>query len=305
MSSLKGQEDTMHYNSFNDLLPGKRYEIKTVYNSTYQLVLKSINKNYLVFYLNNDTDTLRIHKKEVLKIVPATSPVKNRLVQRRPYYSITHVFTENALGMDSVSVLGYHWHYGLLNDYHIKINSSWSVHSYVLVILPMSVGVRYGKKLFDKHHIGFNFNVFHFRDSSERIIFPALGNLSFRYTYGNLSHHFSVGALCFYFNREFLALFKRSSLNTSYTFKLNPGLYAGATERIHHRWVLNFESLYFLDSWGYLSVGVRYIMKRNHVIQLAFVGFYQSVIQVQSAGSLRSNPFVILPYLSYSFFPFR
>lgn len=303
----------MHYykSKYLDLIPGKKYKYYTRYNTTQEQILKRTDSTFLIFYLENGIDTIRLNKKDLTRVEPShtlsSSQKKIKIKNLKKYYSIHHVLTENALSYDSIYGGGFHLHGFILNNVHVKLNDQWSVHSHLLIFLPMSLGVRYGKNIFDNHYIGANMNVFYSRDDSlERYIFPAFGNLSVRYTIGDLNRHLTLGAVCFAFKKEFLMTFNYNRFGTMNTmFKLNPGLYAGYTGRFTNSWVFNLEALYFTQSWGYVGTGIRFINRRNNSIQLALLSFYNATVFAQGPGKLRVRPIFVLPYLSFTSFPFK
>ncbi len=312
-SNSKSQNDSLidYKLKYLDLIPGKKYKYYTRYNTANEQILKRTDSTFLVFYLENGTDSIRLNKRDLTRVEPSHnisgSGKKIKIRNIKKYYSIHHVLTENALSYDSIYGGGFHLHSFILNNVHAKLSDQWSLHSYFLVFLPMSLGVRYGKNIFDNHYIGANMNVFYSRDDSlRRYIFPAFGNLSVRYTIGNLNRHLTLGAVCFAFRREFLMNFNSNRYgNMTALFKLNPGLYAGYTGRFSNSWVLNLEALYFTQSWGYVGTGIRYINRRNNSIQLALLSFYNATVFAHGPGKLRVTPVFLLPYISFCSFPFK
>lgn len=312
-SNASSQNDSLvyHKSKYLDLIPGKKYKYYTKYNTFHEQILKRTDSTFLVFYLENGIDSIRLNKKDLTRVEPSHTMSgtgkKIKLKNPKKYYSIHHVLTENALSYDSIYGGGFHLHSFILNNVHAKLSDQWSLHSYFLVFLPMSLGVRYGKNVFDNHYIGTNMNVFYSRDDSlRRYIFPAFGNLSVRYTIGNLNRHLTLGAVCFAFRREFLMNFNSNRYgNMTALFKLNPGLYAGYTGRFANSWVFNLEALYFTQSWGYVGTGTRFINRRNNSIQLALLSFYNATVFAQGPGNLKIRPIFVLPYISFASFPFK
>lgn len=303
---------------YSDLIPHKKYEYSTIYGSKKTGTLLRVDNERIIFYDDNISDSIRVLKYEIVSIRPAIGSIpgsaKLKKYFPRPWYDTRYFFTENALPMDSCySVM--HSHYAGFNELHFKINNSFSIHSHLIVVIPLSLGVRYIKKFHDRHYFGVSLTTMYFpntdtmspdpnskNNKTTRIIFPAISNFNVRYTQGNIFKNFTVGASVLLFHPDLLNVFYDNNKQFT-TYRITYGLYAAASNQILNRWVLNGEILFFAPSFAYGLVGTRYIFKKYFSAQAGLGTFFNSNFRYNSSGKI-SYSFFFLPYVSFTFSAF-
>ncbi len=198
----------LHLTVFSqDYSPPPAYGIKFIIGKQYEITLNNGSK--VTGFVTEETSELltledktkqqwyEVNKNDIKTAKPVFD--KNNLTGNTNYRepsTNTYLISENALPYEKRK-LSYNSHYFLLNNFSYAFTENWSISTNVIIILPVSIGVKCSYKIGNNLYISANAFVYGFprRDTlngANEFILPFMGNMV-RITKGNKFRNFTLG----------------------------------------------------------------------------------------------------------------